>query len=149
MLTQEQIKQIDDALVLVASVFGAPGTQLDNLMDAARFLRLKCADKPNEEFGVIWMDNRRRIIEVETVALGSVGQVDVPPRRIITSAIRVNAAHAILFHNHPSGDSEPSTQDEQATMLWGELLGIVACQLLDHLVVGRDVFSIHNQMVIK
>lgn len=148
-LTPEQTAQIDAALELAASVFGAPGTELDDLKDAARYLRLKCADKPNEEFGVVWMSSRYKVIEVETLGLGSVSQVDVNPRRLISAAIRVNAAHAILFHNHPTGESEPSTQDEEATRAWAELLGIVGCEVLDHLVIGKDVYSIGEHRVIR
>jgi DNA repair protein RadC len=149
MLTLDQRLQVDDALKLAASVFGTPGTTLDNLKDAARFLRLKCCDKPNEELGVVWMDSRYNVLSVETLGLGTVDCVEVKPRRMITSALAVNAAHAILYHNHPSGDSEPSDQDEEATKLWGDLLGVIGCTVLDHLVIGRDVFSIHKGHVIR
>lgn len=148
-LTPEQTAQIDAALELAASVFGAPGTELDNPRDAARYLRLRLADKPCEEFGIVWMDAQHTVLEVETIGLGSADYVDIVPRRVISSAIRLNAVHAIAFHNHPSGDSRPSNADCMATERYGQILDLVGCSLLDHFVVGKDVYSIHKDEVIR
>ena len=49
-----------------------------------------------------------------------------------------NAAGIILFHNHPSGEPEPSKEDIQMTVRVkkaGELLGIA---LQDHIIIGED-----------
>lgn len=148
-LTPEQIVQIDAALELAASVFGAPGTELKDLMDASRFLRLHCADKSSEEMGIVWLNAHFQVLDVETLGLGSVDYVEVAPRRIITSAVKVNAVHAIIFHNHPSGDCTPSNEDKNATMAWGQLLSMVGCELLDHLVIGREAYSIHKDHVVR
>lgn len=148
-LTPEQTAQIDAALELAASVFGAPGTELRNPRDAARYLRLRLADKPCEEFGIIWMDARNNVLEVETIGFGGADYVDIVPRRVINSAIRLNAVHAIAFHNHPSGDSEPSNADCMATEKYGGILGLLGCELLDHFVVGKNVYSIKEGDVIR
>lgn len=54
------------------------------------------------------------------------------------SALRLNAAAAVLAHNHPSGDPEPSKADRQLTDRIKEVLGLVDVKTLDHLVVGED-----------
>ena len=64
----------------------------------------------------------------------------IHPREVFKSAIRESANSIILVHNHPSGDPEPSAEDEQITEKLfeaGELLNI---KVLDHVIVGKDKF---------
>ena len=64
----------------------------------------------------------------------------VSVREIFRSALRANAAHVILLHNHPSGDPTPSKADVAITRrirLAGELIGI---ELLDHIIIGNNSY---------
>lgn len=148
MLTTEQLAKVEEALRIAASVFGDKGTTLRSPGNAARYLKLLCCDKSNEEFGAVWMDSRHNVLGVEILGLGSVSNVNVSVRRIIAAALAHNAANVILFHNHPSGDCEPSDEDIEATMAYRELLEPIDCRVLDHMVVGREVFSIASNHVI-
>ena len=74
------------------------------------------------------------------VSVGSLNKAIVYPREVFKKAILSNAANVLAFHNHPSGDTEPSQQDIQLTSRLveaGELLGI---KLLDHLIRGDETF---------
>ena len=55
---------------------------------------------------------------------------------MVKSGLRYNAAAAVLAHNHPSGEAEPSQADRQVTMRIQRALELVDIRLLDHLVVG-------------
>jgi len=82
----------------------------------------------------------REVDEIE-VARGSLTGVEVHPREVFRSLIRQAAAAAVVAHNHPSGDSQPSPDDIALTRrlrLAGEILGI---PILDHVVIGRDDFT--------
>lgn len=71
------------------------------------------------------------------VALGTVNETVVSPRDVFREAVKRNATAVLVAHNHPSGDLEPSGQDEQLTVRLtkaGKLLGI---QVLDHLIVSK------------
>ena len=75
------------------------------------------------------------------VSVGSLNKAIVYPREVFKKAILSNAANVLAFHNHPSGDTEPSQQDIQLTYRLveaGELLGI---KLLDHLIIGDGTFT--------
>lgn len=83
------------------------------------------------------MDTKHRLLAVTTVSIGSIDHTFMSPREVYRDALLHNAAALFLAHNHPSGDPEPSGDDERVTRRLaraGEILGV---DLLDHLVVGH------------
>jgi len=89
-----------------------------------------------ERFGVLALDVRRRLIREQVVSVGCLTASLVHPREVFAVAISCRAAALVLFHNHPSGDPEPSHEDMALTRRLsaaGSLLGI---EVLDHLVLG-------------
>ena len=90
-----------------------------------------------EQFVVVLLDGKNRVLGFNVVSTGSLTAALVHPREVFKPAILANAAAVILVHNHPSGDPEPSAEDRAITDRLkhvGELLGI---RVLDHLVVGE------------
>lgn len=82
------------------------------------------------------VDTKHRLLEVVLVSVGSLSHTFMAPREVFRDALLANAAALVLAHNHPSGDPEPSRDDELLTrrlVRAGELVGV---DLLDHLVVG-------------
>ncbi len=61
------------------------------------------------------------------------------PREVIKEALALNAGAAILAHNHPSGEAEPSAADDSLTKRLKAALAVVDITVLDHLVVTGDV----------
>src|SRR5262245_21591825 len=96
-----------------------------------RFLR---ADR--EEFVVLLLDAKSKLLGFHVVSVGSLTSSLVHPREVYKIAILGNAAAIILLHNHPSGDPTPSAEDLHITQRLcqiGEVLGI---RVLDHVVIG-------------
>lgn len=82
------------------------------------------------------VDTKHRLLAVVTVSVGSLDRTFMAPREVFRDALLRNAAAIVLAHNHPSGDPEPSRDDEQVTrrlVRAGEVIGV---EVLDHLVVG-------------
>jgi DNA repair protein RadC len=100
------------------------------------YLRLHYAGQEREVFGVMFLDNRHRLIAVEEMFLGTVDGASVHPREVVKRALKLNAAAVILAHNHPSGVAEPSQADELITARLRDALSLVDIRVLDHLVVG-------------
>ena len=89
-----------------------------------------------EEFHVILLDVRGRLIRTERVAQGSVSQCPVSPRDTLRIAVREGAHGVVFVHNHPSGDPSPSSDDADLTerlRAASELVGVVA---RDHVIVA-------------
>lgn len=91
-----------------------------------------------EEFWIVAMDVRHRVISKVMGARGSLTGVEVHPRDVFRPLIAQGAAACIFVHNHPSGDPAPSRADIELTQRLrdvGELCGI---PVLDHVVVGSE-----------
>lgn len=91
-----------------------------------------------EHLVVLHLDAGKRIIAKETVSIGTLTETFACAREVFRGAI-INGSHAIiLVHNHPFGDSAPSTADIDTTHRLrdaGKLLGV---DLLDHIIIGGD-----------
>lgn len=89
-----------------------------------------------EEFVILWLDAQMRLIEAETVSTGTVNAASVHPREVVRSAIRLNAAAAVLAHNHPSGIPEPSLADRTLTTRLRDTLALIDVRVQDHFVIA-------------
>jgi DNA repair protein RadC len=110
---------------------------------AARFRTLQDLGKiPKEREAVVMiaLDAKNRILAWHVASVGTLNASPVHPREIFRPAITIGAASIALAHNHPSGDTTPSSCDVAVTeriRQSGELLGI---DLLDHIIVGADSY---------
>lgn len=112
--------------------------KLSEPTSAAAFLRAHCAYRDREIFGCIFLDTRHAILAVEDLFFGTVDAAEVHPREIVKRALLLNASAVVAFHNHPSGNPEPSTADRAITARIKQALAMVDIRLLDHIVVGAN-----------
>lgn len=100
----------------------------------------------NELFQIIYLSTRNEIINVETVAEGTVDHTAVYPRKVLEGALRNNAVGLVFIHNHPNGTSEPSEADRRLTRALVQAAGSVGISVYDHVIVGQDGhFSFRQQ----
>ncbi len=95
---------------------------------------LGAADR--EHCVAVMLDTKHRVLEAITVSVGSLDHTFMSPREILRDALLANAAAVVVAHNHPSGDPEPSRDDERVTRRIVEAGRVVGVEVLDHLVVG-------------
>lgn len=98
-----------------------------------------------EHFVIFYLDSRnkevgREEIKKEIISVGSLNANLVHPREVFEPAVRNLAAHIILAHNHPSGDTEPSEDDLAITKRLVEAGKILGIEVVDHIIVARDGF---------
>ncbi len=94
------------------------------------------AHAPVEEFHVVLLDVRGRLLRTERIAQGSLTQCPVNPRDVFRVAVREAAPSIIFVHNHPSSDASPSVDDAELTerlRAASELVGVMA---RDHVIVA-------------
>ena len=96
-----------------------------------------------EAFICITLDGAHQVITVRIISIGTINRTLVHPREIFAGAINDRAAAIILCHNHPSGNTEPSTEDIEITdriKSAGKIMGI---EILDHIILGKvpDYYS--------
>ncbi len=107
--------------------------------DTAELLCIRLGALKHEEFHVVWLDQRHRILGIERMFTGTVDGTAVHPREVVRRALEINAAAAILAHNHPSGVCEPSAADFLITEQLKNAFQLIGVRLLDHLVVGAGM----------
>lgn len=91
-----------------------------------------------EQFGIVMLDTRHRLIRATILSVGSLDATVVHPREVFREATGESAAAIVLFHNHPSGDPTPSADDLALTLRLvraGEVMGI---RVVDHLVLAHQ-----------
>jgi DNA repair protein RadC len=116
----------------------APGArlQLRTGRDAAAYLMPTYGSRPVEQFGVVLLDSKHRVMKTTLVASGTLNSTIVEPRDVFREALVTGAAALVAFHNHPSGDPTPSPEDEELTRRLraaGILMGI---DVVDHIILG-------------
>ena len=121
----------------MAQELRAESPVLDNPERVADLLREENRVYEVEQFQVLLLNTRRKLIRVERITQGTLDSILVHPREVFRLAIAANAAAIVLVHNHPSGDPTPSEQDIKVTrdlIRAGQLLKI---EVLDHVILGR------------
>lgn len=110
---------------------------------------LDLENEAQEVLGTIFLDTKNRITGIMEVTRGTLFSSLSHPREIFKGAILHNAASIILFHNHPSGEAEPSREDIRITERIVESGKILDIPLLDHIIIGyKSHYSLkkHNQI---
>jgi DNA repair protein RadC len=106
----------------------------DRLMD---YLNAVLARERTEQFRVLFLDSKNRLLADEVLSRGTVNHTPVYPREVLKRALEVSAVAIILVHNHPSGDPSPSRDDIAITEEIRAATGILEIVLHDHIIVGN------------
>ena len=104
--------------------------------DVAEWLLPRFGGQPVEQFGVVLLDARHGLVAARLVSSGSLDASTVHPREVFRHAIVGRAAAVILFHNHPSGDPEPSREDVALTRRLVAAATVLGIEVIDHIVLG-------------
>ena len=102
---------------------------------------------PQEHVGVALLDSHDLIIAQKTVFVGTVNNAFVSAREIVAFAATNGAIGVVLYHNHPSGNPNPSAPDIAFTRKVREALALLDIELVDHVIVGRKTYySLQERM---
>lgn len=115
--------------------------------DIYDLLKYKLIYEMQENFYVILLDAKNKVISFKHMFIGTINKSTVHPREIYKYAIDNLAVAIIVAHNHPSGDVNPSEEDIETTNILissGEILGI---KLLDHVIISNNkYFSFYEEI---
>jgi len=103
------------------------------------YLRAALGHERTEQFRVLFLDARARLIHDEVMGHGTINHAPVYPREIARRALELHASTVILAHNHPSGSTEASRDDIAMTREVRRALQPLGVTLHDHLIVTGDL----------
>ena len=96
--------------------------------------------KKQEYFYCVYLDNRKKVIEVKLLFIGTINQSLVHPREIFKEALLLSSSSIICVHNHPSGFVEPSHDDIELTNRLVKIGMIMGIKVIDHIVIGENKY---------
>ncbi len=111
---------------------------LSSWSQVLEYFRASMAFETREQFRVLYMDKRNKIIADEVHQRGTVDHTPVYVREVIKRALELSATAMVLAHNHPSGDPAASKADIDMTKLVAEAAEKVGVVVHDHIIIGRD-----------
>jgi len=124
----------------LASEERGPSPAFRTPAESAAWLLPRYSARPVETFGLLALDVRRRLKHEAVVSVGCLTASLVHPREVFQEAVVARAAAILLFHNHPSGDPEPSAEDVALTRRLAQAGALMGIEVLDHLVLGAGRF---------
>ncbi|GAC1344750.1 MAG: DNA repair protein RadC [Acetobacteraceae bacterium] len=110
---------------------------LSNWQKLLDYLGATMARERVEQFRVLYLDNKNRLIADEAQSRGTVDHTPVYPREVVKRALELHATALILAHNHPSGDPAPSPDDIAMTAEVKQAAAALSVRLHDHVIVGN------------
>lgn len=116
-------------------------TSLTSPQEVAELAMARLGNSPAEEFWMVAVDNKNRLMGWERISKGTVDQAPVYVREVLAAALKRQASGIILVHNHPGGDPKPSAQDVELTKRLVSSSRDLGIRVLDHLVVTEGSYD--------
>ena len=132
-----------------AATEGMDTFKVNSSKGIAQYLKEKYQDLDHEQFGCVYLNIANKIISIDTISKGGLSATIVDTRIILKSALDHRASALILFHNHPSGNLQPSSQDIQVTQKMKAASDMLDIKLLDHIIISHaGYFSFADENLI-
>ncbi|WP_459603354.1 JAB domain-containing protein [Dysgonomonas reticulitermitis] len=93
-----------------------------------------------EFFKLLLLNGGNRLLGINHLSEGGIGEVTVDVRHIMQAAILANATGIVLCHNHPSGNLKPSAADDKMTEKVRAACKLFGISLTDHLVISSESY---------
>lgn len=113
-------------------------TVLTTLDQCAQYLMPRFFGRKVETVFLLCLDAKCKVLCCKELGQGETNSTGISIRRVVETALGVNASTVVLAHNHPSGLAVPSAQDIQTTRRIAQALKAVEITLVDHIVVADD-----------
>lgn len=109
--------------------------QITSSNDVIELFQPLLADLPHEEFWVLLLNRANKIIERVRISEGGFTATIVDIRKIMRTALDHQAIGIVLCHNHPSGNNNPSDDDQRITQKLKQAASTLDITLLDHVII--------------
>ena len=110
----------------------------ENVLD---YLRHNLRDRGREVFLVVLLNGRNQILDIVELFEGTLTTSAVYPREVIKLILEKDAAAVIFVHNHPSGNPNPSKDDQNLTQKLKAACATIDVQLNDHLIIAGNEYT--------
>lgn len=149
-LTQSEQATLKEAAAIMLRVIVNQPNIFNSYETVRDYLAVKLGVADREVFGVLYLDSKNALIKDEVLFMGTTTFCAVLPREVMRQALLNNAVSIILYHNHPSGNCEPSDTDRNMTRELVRKLKEIDINLIDHIIVaGLKTYSFDEKGLLK
>ncbi|MBQ1817023.1 MAG: RadC family protein [Clostridia bacterium] len=123
--------------------------QLSSVIKAAEYCHKALSDLKEESVLEVFLDEKSYVIETALVTQKKTDEAILPVDSIIANAVRYSSKHVLIAHNHPSGNSAPSSADLFSTDTLSKALAFRGIRLMEHIVVAENECTalLHHQKI--
>lgn len=132
------IKTVQASAIRLSRQQARQGPVISNWQGLLDYCHTAMAHQPVEQFRVLFLDKKNRIIADEVQGQGTVDQTPAYPREVMKRALELGATALVLVHNHPSGDPTPSKADIALTKDIVQAARPFDIVIHDHLIIARS-----------
>ncbi len=126
-----------EAAARLARAEAASGPVFANIDKVVGYCRVAMGWAKTEQFRILFLDTRNRLIRDEVQQTGTVNHTPVYPREVVKRVLELGATDILIVHNHPSGDPTPSRADIAMTNEVQAAAKALGIALHDHIIVTR------------
>lgn len=138
MTTQaKRVNIVSLELIKESSLLYGP-RQCTSVFDAYELVSPFIKNKDREHFLVLGLNTKNEPTVIHIAHIGTANQSIAVPRDILKPVLLSNGNRMIVAHNHPSGDTTPSKQDNDFTKRLQDAGSLIGIELIDHLIVGPN-----------
>ena len=112
--------------------------RISNTREAEAYCRSLLLGERTEHFYVVALNAQCKLNGHQLISEGSLSEVSAYPRRVVETALNLNAHSVLLCHNHPGGTCAPSPEDVASTIQLQRVLNALSIMVLDHIIVAGD-----------
>jgi DNA repair protein RadC len=110
------------------------------------YLVAAMAREKTEQFRVLFMDSRNRLLADEVLGSGTINHAPVYPREIVRRALELHATMVVLAHNHPSGDPRPSEEDIAVTRTIEAACAPLRIVVHEHIIIATSGYTSFREL---
>lgn len=133
-----KIKCLAELSMRMAMTAAKKKLQFLNPKSVAEYYMEKLRHEKKEQVLLLFLDHKECLIGEEILSVGTVNASLLSPREVFIRALKLEAVHIMLLHNHPSGDPTPSRQDMVITDEIKEIGKMIDIPLMDHIIIGDN-----------
>ena len=136
-----QIKAISELAKRMTKPSNYKQIQIKKPEDMANIVFGELRNETKEIVKLVMLDNKNQIMKMTDIAVGGSNFANFSIPEILSEALKAKAPKIILIHNHPSGNSKPSTKDIDVTASLYKAASTIGIELVDHIVIGNMEFT--------
>lgn len=138
----EQLLAMREIMKRLMTAASRSSSKISSPSDAFQYVRADMMGLRKEQFMILLLDTKNRVIKSVVVSVGTLNASLVHPREVFRPAIKEAANSILLVHNHPSGHTTPSNEDLALTTRLCEVGKLIGIQVVDHVIVtDNDYYS--------